>query len=619
MKKIFIFLIVFFLLFRIAGNVMAEDSKNNQFVTIVNPIRISSYNKNQKESLLSEYQVVKDLNLSATWLITYDVLENKNMTEVLKNMGKDQEIAIFLEVTDNFAKKSDVLYNNTGFWHHANSVFLSGYKKEERIKLVDTVFNKFKKEFGYYPTSVGSWWTDSFSLTYMKEKYGVTSNLGCSDQFSTDGYEIWGQPFSIPFFPSKYHTGIPASDNNDRIGVVNFLWAPRDPLNGYFNSLFSTQDYLVAGKSLNTDYFKKLVNPYAFKNSNSFGQITVGLEGDLDPSVYQKEYKNQLSYIKELVQKNEIQILSMKDFSDWFRREFDNQDPSNLINTKDLLGSNKSVTWFQNSKYRFSYEEDEDGKIEIRDFRIYDKNIIEPYYVSPNRDFNLTINTPSVIDKMSDSSNTWILDKGSEISFEDNKIAIKTESKIPDFIKKNRYINISKNKNEIEVRFNNFNYSKDGMILKDFSIEAKHILKSPKTLLKTILNGNFSFLKKMSYFIPQEEIIALNYLYTQQEGKVLVFNKECLQCSYSSELKPLVFSNSRNYVERISGKKIVYDSGILENSKREEIKEKIKKLGVKYIYLVRFEDYKEEIPYSPGDLGVEKIFENANAQIWIVK
>ncbi|MFH1827093.1 MAG: hypothetical protein ABH812_01505 [bacterium] len=619
-KKIvlFIFLLLFVIL---SKKVYAKE--NNQFVTIVNPVRLSSYNKNPGQSILSEYSVVNKLNLPATWLLTYDVLGSPSLVSLFKRMNKDQEFGIFLEVTENFSNNAGVIYNNTGFWHHANSVFLSGYKQEERIKLIDTVFEKFKNEFSFYPTSVGSWWTDSYSLSYMKEKYGINANLGCSDQFSTDGYKIWGQPFSIPFYPSKYHSGIPASDEAVKLGIVTTLWAPRDPLNGYYSSLFSTQDYLMAGKGLDTEYFKKLVSIYANKNDNSFGQITIGLEGDLDKEVYGREYLNQILYIKSLLLKNEIEVLNMSKFSEWYRKTYPKLIESYFIKSTDLLGTNNIVTWFQNSKYRLSYEEDSNGQITIRDFRVYDKNFQEPYYISPNRNFSLKINIPSVIDKVSYPDNVWVLEKGSSISFLDDKIIVKTNTKIPEFIKKSKYLNIEKRKNEIQIAFKDFEYPKEGKIIKDFSVEAKHTFRSPKAMFRAvfsaILNSEWGLFKKIDYLIPQEEIHALEFLNIQPKGKVLVYDKECLQCSYSTEFRPPVFSNIRDYVGKFSNKKIVYNSSIFELLSREEAKKKLKSLGVKYIYLVKFEDYEEKIPYSPGDLGIEKIFENANSEIWRVK
>ena len=267
--------------------VVAEG--NNNFITVVNPVRISSYTKNPAESLRNEYAVIRQRSLPATWLLTFDALDNKEILSVVKKMDDGQEFGIFLEVTKNFSDKAGINYNNTGFWHHAASVFLSGYTQDERRLLIDTVFEKFKDIFGYYPASVGSWWTDSYSLSYIKEKYGIIANLVCSDQFSTDGYQIWGQPWQVPYYPSKYHSAVSASSLAVKLDVVNLQWAPRDPLNGYYSSLFSTQDYLMTEKNLDINYFEKLIRLYTDQKENGLGQITIGLEADLNPEGYGKE------------------------------------------------------------------------------------------------------------------------------------------------------------------------------------------------------------------------------------------------------------------------------------------------------------------------------------------
>jgi len=40
---------------------------------------------------------------------------------------------------------------------------------------------------------------------------------------------------------------------------------------------------------------------------------------------------------------------------------------------------------------------------------------------------------------------------------------------------------------------------------------------------------------------------------------------------------------------------------------------------VDYIYVVKYGEYIEKVPFSPGDLNIEKVYENANAAIWRVK
>ncbi|EKD96225.1 MAG: hypothetical protein ACD_24C00134G0002, partial [uncultured bacterium] len=203
-----------FFLFQIP---VTEASEVNQYITIVNPVRESHYTKNLYQNLETQYRVIRDRNLPATWLLTYDVIEKEEESHLLKSFNGNQELGIFLEVTPNFSEKAGVKYNKGGSWHSANSVFLSGYLQSDREKLIDTVFEKFKKEFGYYPASVGSWWTDSYSLSYMKNKYDITANLVCADQFSTDGYQIWGQYWSVPYYPSRFHAGIPASNKESKL------------------------------------------------------------------------------------------------------------------------------------------------------------------------------------------------------------------------------------------------------------------------------------------------------------------------------------------------------------------------------------------------------------------
>ena len=152
--------------------VFAQNNQDNSsFITLVNPVRISVYTKDPAKSFASQYSEVSKRNLPASWLFTYDVLENQQVTFLARQMDHRQDLGIFLEVTPNFAKSAAVKYNKTDSWHRSNSVFLSGYSQEDRKKLIDTVFEKFKSDFGYYPKSVGAWWVDSFSLGYMKEKY----------------------------------------------------------------------------------------------------------------------------------------------------------------------------------------------------------------------------------------------------------------------------------------------------------------------------------------------------------------------------------------------------------------------------------------------------------------
>ena len=101
---------------------------------------------------------------------------------------------------------------------------------------------------------------------------------------------LWGQPWSVAFQSTIRHSGLPHEK-----GIIRLQWAPREPGRGYFDSLFSTQDYFTQ-PGLKIDFFEKLIGVYATKAN---GQITIGLEGDLPPSMYGDQFRSQLQLVKD--------------------------------------------------------------------------------------------------------------------------------------------------------------------------------------------------------------------------------------------------------------------------------------------------------------------------------
>ncbi|MCX6724817.1 MAG: hypothetical protein NTV20_01820 [Candidatus Shapirobacteria bacterium] len=283
--KLLTIVISFFIFFFSFSQVLlAKES----FVNIVNPVRGNDFwsleKQKPEDAVKEQLKIIKENNFSATWLLRPDVIFDNQLSDQFKNFSNNQEIGLFLEVTPVWADKADVDYHQTISWHYANSVFLSGYKVEERYSLIDTVFTKFKEIFGYYPKSVGAWHIDANSLFYMEKKYGIKAALICADQFATDDYQIWGSWWSFPYYPSRYNVLIPAQTIKNKLNLVIFQWAARDPINGYGSgvkeSTFSVQanDYFLHG--LNTDYFSKLIDFYLQPRKGDFGQITIGLEND---------------------------------------------------------------------------------------------------------------------------------------------------------------------------------------------------------------------------------------------------------------------------------------------------------------------------------------------------
>ncbi len=388
-----------------------------QFVNIINPIRgQDTWNiKDQKISdpVKGQKEILQKNNLNATWLIRYDALSDTETIALLKN-NPQGEIGLFLEVTPSWTKDAKVSYRQSGAWHLAESVFLTGYTQQEREKLIDSAFEKFKVTFGTYPSSVGAWWVDAYSLSYMQEKYKIKSNLFVADQFSTDNYQIWGQYFGVPYYPDKTNALIPAQSEERKLNLVMFQWAARDPLNGYGDgvqeSTYSVQanDY-IDFHDLDNKYFSKLVDVYLDTKFNRFGQITVGLENSYEWKKYRLEYQKQIEDIAARSRKG-VRVVTMSQFADWYRSSFPEVSPDHIIATQDLLGSQKYVVWYMNPYYRTGWFYDQNGS-NFRDIRQYIAGNEEICFKEPCKSINFATSSVRVLDDVT-YKQRWVLDPG---------------------------------------------------------------------------------------------------------------------------------------------------------------------------------------------------------------
>lgn len=668
--KLIILLILIF--FFPKQTIASED----QFITLVNPVRISTYNLDPKASLGSQYEELSKRELSATWLLTYDALNLGGVIEAVKEMSSSNEIGIFLEVTESFCNAAGVTYNKTDSWHRANSVLTTGYSQKDRVKLIDAVFEKYKQIFDSYPTSVGAWWIDSFSLDYMKKKYGLTANLTVADQFSTDGYGVWGQYFSTPFYPSKFDAGMPASSIDNKLNIVTMQWAPRDPLNSLGiseESRYSTQDYQLL--NLPDSYFQKLIMLYSQRHRNQFGHIVLGLESDLQPQNYQGLFARQMDLVKKLNSEGKAKIATMKEFSNWYREKFKDLSPPHVVETDDLLDKNMKVVWYQSPKYRIGLIIDRDAdEIKIVDFRTYHPNFQEPYFAWPNKELELYIRNPAILDIVQNSHSFLIIPTGGEVTVEGSPINLSlnfpkgqlifkpssfefNEVPRPIIFDQSKLVEKLKPKtNEYQIVLN-WPYPKEGLIFKDLPAQFWYLTNSEnfkkpqnikrvaaistsltiliffiwfskiyrkkvfkRVLISMSLIGLIILLLSLeSYHVSQSELDSLLQLKLQPEGKVIVLNRDCIRCSYLSRQRPAVFANRRDYIKKISGKDIIYNRSIFTAADRPTGKRELDKLKARYIYVVKYGDYKEIVPFSPGDYNLDLIYENANSQLWKIK
>jgi hypothetical protein len=404
------FLVVLFLLISIISSPSALAQQQKQ-ITIVNPIRGEDF-WNYKYSILDtpkkQYELINNKALEATWMVRYDALKNNDVESFLKSLNSKQEVGVFLEVTPTLTSDAQVTYNQSANWHYAKSVLVIGYSQEDRKKLIDTVMSKYKLVFGKYPKSVGAWWIDAYSLQYMRDKYQIEVNMDVSDQFSTDGYQVWGQYWSAPFYPSKRNALMPASSESEKIGVTTIQWAGRDPFNGYGNGVFEStysvqaNDYML--HDLGVDYFAKLLQPYP--------QVTVGLENDFDWAKYGEEYSKQVSYVGSL---KDFQIVTMQKFGQNYRAANPKISPKLAIVSDDALGSDGKVVWYQTDKYRVGLFINSEGVV-IRDLRQFNDGVEEACFAKACETLKLGFSANQAIDEVNYGTR-WVLDQGNVTNF----------------------------------------------------------------------------------------------------------------------------------------------------------------------------------------------------------
>ncbi len=398
-------------------------ASGNNFVNVVNPVRggdFWSITNQQPETVVEgQIQILNKLNLPATWLLRFDALENQKIITDL-NSPIDQK-GLFLEVTPTWAKEAGVTYQTGPSWHDAGSALLTGYSPSDRIKLIDSAFNKFKQTVGFYPKAVGAWWIDAYSLDYMQKKYGITSSMIVSDQYSTDNYQIWGQYFSTPYYPALKNALHPAQTVDNKIPVVMLQWAPRDPVNSYgngvFESTFSVQpnDYIDYHK-LDAKYFTNLLDLYQSQKFNKFSEVVVGLENTYQWSNYSAEYQNQMQVLANQRNSGKISLITMDGFASFYKQAFPDLSPTQIIVGSDPLGTDKKVVWYMNPYYRAGWFYNNEGAL-FRDIRQYVDGQEELCFSTRCSTVNFATSATRVLDEVS-FGQKLLLDSGKISNFD---------------------------------------------------------------------------------------------------------------------------------------------------------------------------------------------------------
>jgi len=293
--------------------------------------------------------------LKVTWYIGIYSLEN-DVTSLLKT----------------YMTQGDSVQLSFGYGAGNTNAFFNRMDPEERLKYVDKCMGLFKRTFGYYPSSVESYYIDARTLSYIALRYPSVKGAIAyvNHETFTDGFRSAGA-YYMPYYPSKRNTLLPAT-GEDKIGIVTMPFIQRDlgnsVLENSVNYGLSPQDgHKVVGNW--SSYFYNLFNAY-IEGWDQFGLALYLI--DLTYAYFPfKAIEEDLNYIKNRIDKGLCTNILDIQFFAWFRNKF-HDSPSYRWTYNDPENTSRKFKWIFTTDERVGYVDGQ--RIELR---VYDQQRFE--------------------------------------------------------------------------------------------------------------------------------------------------------------------------------------------------------------------------------------------------
>ena len=270
------------------------------------------------------------------------------------------------------------------------------FSNEDKMAIVDDCFKFFKRRFGFYPASTGSYYLDAFTINYIKEKYPMVKcavatcfEEGVKAYHTTNNswYTFMdGGPWA-PWIPSKVNSAMPASDKSDDSGIVAIPHLSRDPMacfdgNG---SNFGTHPQNVLRGMIYEDnelpYFFNLVDMFIqqgkYNDGHAYNMMFVG-PGWLNKlgrweapyELLKKSYEDALAYYGKLKKEERLRDMTMEEYADYYRAEHPDYNTPEVALWQDILyGSQKQYLWYYDPFLRCCLDFNQGGAmIDLRNY-----------------------------------------------------------------------------------------------------------------------------------------------------------------------------------------------------------------------------------------------------------
>ena len=333
------------------------------------------------QTVVNQIKLMRKNRLGGTFLLQYDALMDPRYQRLLKTLPDSNfEIGGWWEITQPHVERAGLKWRGRYPWDwDANVDFSTGYTKEEREKLVDVYFEEFKKIFGHYPASVGSWFIDSYTLDYMYRKYGITATCNCKDQIGTDGYTLWGGYWNQAYYPSQRNAYMPAQTEAAQLPVPVFRMLGSDPIRQYESGLGSNGQGVITLEPVyphgggDSAWVHWYFDQFAHGACMAYAYVQAGQENSFTWPAMEKGLGIQLPLIARMRDSGLLQTQTLGQSGRWFRQQFKVTPPTSVTVVNDLNSDRKTI-WYDSRYFRMSILWDK-GTLRIRDLHLFDENI----------------------------------------------------------------------------------------------------------------------------------------------------------------------------------------------------------------------------------------------------
>ena len=357
------------------------------------------------QTVVKQVEIMKKYRLGGTFLLQYDALMNSRYQSLLKALARDSfEIGGWWEIPQPLVEKAGMKWRGRYPWDWRTNIgFSTGYTPAEREKLIDVYMADFKKIFGYYPKTMGSWFIDAHSLNYMYTKYHIVASCNCKDQYGTDGYTLWGGYWNQAYYPSKFNSYMPAQHAEQQIPVPVFRMLGSDPVRQYDNGLGSSRQGVVTlepvykfggGDSTWVNWF---LDAFVADPSVGFNYTQAGQENSFTWDGMAKGFEMQMPLIAKLRDEHKLRVETMETSGRWFRSQYPLTPVTSFSVGKDIAGSDLKTVWFNSRYYRTNILW-EKGTVRIRDIHLFNEKMPSVYEKTPVTENECTFFTLPFVD-----------------------------------------------------------------------------------------------------------------------------------------------------------------------------------------------------------------------------